>query len=150
MNWAVEHESCGPVMWLILEAARVAEFRKTLSVSLLWGFRSSKLTPQPLCIFHDLCWLPVLSLPLPPTPHFLPASPLTFAVPRMHRIEHKPSHACVLNSAISRKASKTISLTNWLPNSEWHFILSRRRGQRDTEVDKRKQKMSEWMKKAAP
>lgn len=36
------------------------------------------------------------------------------------------------------KLSKTISLTNSLPNSEWHFILRRRRGQKDTELDKRR------------
>lgn len=36
------------------------------------------------------------------------------------------------------KPSKTISLTNSLPNAEWHFILRRQRGEKDTEVDERK------------
>lgn len=124
------------------ESCRV---QKTLSVLFLCSFRSSKLTPQPPCIFHDLCWL-TSSLWLS---HFLSYSPLTFTATRTqthmctHASTQTGSHAhrhTFFHSQLSYlpKPSKTISLTNSLPNAEWHFILRRQRGQKDTKVDERK------------
>lgn len=136
--------SCG--VWKA-HAGRVSEsadskscrVQKTLSVLFLCSFRSSKLTPQPPCIFHDPCWL-TSSLS-----HFLSSSPLTFAVTHtlthtLTQTEWSTHHHAFFHSQLSYlpKPSKTISLTNSLPNSEWHFIRRRWRGQKEAEVDERK------------
>lgn len=127
------------------QAGRVSEsadsesckVQKTRSVLFLCSFRSSKLTPQPPCIFHDPCWL-TSSLS-----HCLSSSPLTFTVTHRHRhtwTESNTHHHTFFHSQLSYlpKPSKTISLTNSLPNAEWHFILRKQRRQKDTEVDERK------------
>ena len=77
----------------------------------------------------------------------LSSSPLTFAATHTHarahthtQTESNAHHHTFFQPQLSYlpKPSKTISLTNSLPNSEWHFILRRRRGQKDTELDKRR------------
>lgn len=96
MKWAAGYKRQREAGWLSAspdsESCRV---QKTPSLLFLCSLRSSKLTPQPPCIFHDLCWLTSsLSLPL--------LDPL-----RTNRISHAPPHILSLsNWAISWKPQK--------------------------------------------
>ena len=134
MKWAAANEAGRASERADSERRRA---QKTLSVLFLRSFRSSKLTPQPPCIFHDPCWLTSslssLSLSL--------SSPLTFC--SNTQTGSNTHHHTLFHSQLSYlpNPSKTISLTNSPPNAEWHFTLRRQRGPRDAELDEREEKM---------
>lgn len=115
--------------------SKSSRVQNTLSMLFFCSLRSSKLTPQPPCIFHDPCWL-TSSLSLS---HFLSSLPLTFTVTHTQTELHMRCHT-FFHPQLSYllKPSKTISLTNSPLNAEWHFILRRLWGQKDTEVNERK------------
>lgn len=122
MKCAAGYERQRLVGWVRVQTARV---QKTLSLLFLCSFRSSKLTPQPPCIFHDPCWLTSSrSASL--------SSPLPLARTTTHKQTLAQPHSAVFHSQLSYlpKPSKTISLTNSLTNSEWRFTLRRQRRQR--------------------
>lgn len=153
MKWATAHERLGTAVW---SSVRPRELKKKktntflLSVLLLRDFRSSKLTPKPACIFHDPHQLtpPPPSLSLGSVAHLLHVQKA--GPPCTHRRIALSTRSANLSAETPQKKEKNpISLTYSLPNSEWHFIQRRRPGRRDTRVDKRKQKMSEWMQREA-
>lgn len=86
MKWAVAHERLGTAAWPSMQPREFKKKRKKnpflLSVLLLQGFRSSKLTPKPACIFHDRRRL--THALLPPALLFLSAPSLTFCTRRKH------------------------------------------------------------------
>lgn len=145
MKWAVAYERHRPAGWVRMQTARVAEFRKPCLRSFSAALAPANWHHNLHAFFMTRVGWQALSLCL-----FLPLSFAAYLCSSTHTHTHKITqtessthHHTFFHSQLSYlpKPSKTISLTNSLPNSEWHFILRRRRGQKDTEVDKRKYKM---------